>query len=128
MLISIAQTAGVTVAQVRVESLDGGNSGEARRLLKDLLMPGARVVFDLGRLDLVDASGLALLVWFIREAQARQAQVCFCNLSRPLRAYFEMLNLHNLIPVYETGEEALLALHQAESASGEPALVMSGRA
>lgn len=126
MLISTMPVAGVTVAHIHTESLDAGNSGEARHLLRRLLTSSTRVVLDLSRLQLVDAAGLAALLSFIRVAQSSQAQICFCNLSRPLRAYFEMLCLHNVVPVYESREEALFALTGQEMADQRPLLVTAG--
>ncbi len=83
---------GVTVASIGGE-IDLNNCEELRAALEPCMQPGAILVVDLAAVDLIDASGLKVLVW--ASLTTIDAGGAF-TLRRPTRAVRDLLEATHL--------------------------------
>jgi ABC-type transporter Mla MlaB component len=79
--------------------LAGGGPGPAR--------PGETLVVDLGAVAALDLTGLVALLRFLREARAAGAEVGLAALSGRARLAAQQMQLHRLVEIFNTAEEAL---------------------
>jgi anti-anti-sigma factor len=109
MLISTEAFRTATIVRLHSDVINSSNYVEVRKGLMSLLLPGSRILVDMESLVALDATGLGALLRWIRAAEHAGAQICFFNLSKQVRGFFELLSLHQTIPVRESREEAVAA-------------------
>ena len=99
----------VTVVVLPGEQLDAGNAKEFKRDIAALLEPSSKVVFDLGELRFVDSSGLGAILSCLRQLNAKGGDLKLCEMSKPVRALFELVRMHKIFDIYGTKDDALRA-------------------
>jgi anti-sigma B factor antagonist len=68
------------------------------------------VVFDLRELRFVDSSGLGAILSCLRQLNAKGGDLKLCEMTKPVRALFELVRMHKIFDIYVTKEQALRAL------------------
>jgi anti-sigma B factor antagonist len=71
-----------------------------------LLEPGAKLVIDMSNLEFVDSTGLGTLVACLRHAHGVRSEIKLCQLSKPVRALFELVRMHRVFEIFNTSDEA----------------------
>lgn len=99
----------VEVIDVLVKSLDADTAKEFRKDMETRLPEGAKVVFDLGPLEFVDSSGLGAMLSCLRQLNASGGDLKLCNMSKAVRAMFELVRMHRVIEIYNSRDEAIAA-------------------
>ena len=99
----------VEVIDVLVKSLDADTAKEFRRDMETRLTEGAKVVFDLTPVEFVDSSGLGAMLSCLRHLNASGGDLKLCNMSKAVRAMFELVRMHRVIEIYNTRDEAVAA-------------------
>jgi anti-sigma B factor antagonist len=93
MELSVHDNCGVTVVSVSGE-MDAGNSTQLGEELDHLLAEGSRkLVIDLGKVGLMNSSGLATLVHYYKLAQSNCGDISLAALQRPVRQVFQLTRL-----------------------------------
>ena len=92
------------------EQLDAGNAKEFKRDIAAVLEPCSKVVFDLRQLRFVDSSGLGAILSCLRQLNAKGGELKLCEMTKPVRALFELVRMHKIFDIYVTKGEALQAL------------------
>ena len=93
MELSVYDNYGVTVVSVSGE-MDAGNSTQLGEELDHLLAEGTRkVVIDLGKVGLMNSSGLATLVHYYKLARSNCGDISLAALQRPVRQVFQLTRL-----------------------------------
>jgi anti-sigma B factor antagonist len=75
-----------------------------------VLEPCSKVVFDLRQLRFVDSSGLGAILSCLRQLNAKGGDLKLCEMTKPVRALFELVRMHKIFDIYVTKEQALRAL------------------
>lgn len=101
------------IAALNRTAIGESNARETNADLAALLVPDSRLILDLQGLAALDASGLGLLLRWIRQARKANMHLCVCGASNQVRALFELISLHQTVPICETREEALLYFQTA---------------
>jgi anti-sigma B factor antagonist len=104
------QVADVTIVVLPGEQLDAGNAKEFKRDIAAVLEPCSKVVFDLRELRFVDSSGLGAILSCLRQLNAKGGDLKLCEMTKPVRALFELVRMHKIFDIYVTKEQALRAL------------------
>jgi anti-sigma B factor antagonist len=99
----------IDVIEVQVKSLDADTAKEFRRDMDALLPHGGRVVLDVGALEFVDSSGLGAMLSCLRQLNAAGGDLKLCNMSKTVRAMFELVRMHRVIEIHDTRDEAVAA-------------------
>jgi len=75
-----------------------------------VLEPCSKVVFDLRELRFVDSSGLGAILSCLRQLNAKGGDLKLCEMTKPVRALFELVRMHKIFDIYVTRGEALRAI------------------
>ncbi|MEH1101554.1 STAS domain-containing protein [Micromonospora sp. CPCC 205561] len=93
--------------------LDADTADELRAALRQAVDVGGHVVVDLGRVHLIDAGGLGLLVRAHRDARDRGAVLCLVAPSRFIRTVLHTMRLDGVFPIFGSIPEAVRRLATA---------------
>jgi anti-sigma B factor antagonist len=104
----------VTIVVLPGEQLDAGNAKEFKRDIAAVLEPCRKVVFDLRELRFVDSSGLGAILSCLRQLNGKGGELKLCEMTKPVRALFELVRMHKIFDIYVTKADALRALRQRE--------------
>jgi len=84
------------------------------------------LVIDLGAVTFVDSSFIGFVVRLAGEERRGRGELVIANPVGPVRSLLCMVGLPNLVPMYESAEEALRALREATAPLIPPAFSLSG--
>ncbi len=107
MNLNVEQIDGVNVVEFQTETLDADNSKEFANTVQEILDGTSKVVFDLKDLSFIDSSGLGTILSCLRKLQEHGGDLKLCNMSKPVRAMFELVRMHRVVEIYNTKEEAV---------------------
>lgn len=100
----------MTIIELPCEKIDASSKQEFQSDVRPVLAePGAKVVFDMQRVQFVDSAGIGAIVSCLRELSASGGDLKLCDLAKPVRSLFELVRLHRLLDILNTKEEALRA-------------------
>ena len=96
---------------VRVKGdIDFSRSPELRHDLIGALKKGLdRLVVDLGGVQYMDSSGVAVLVELLQTQRKRNQKLVLCNMQPKVKGIFEIARLHMVFTIVETVEAAMEA-------------------
>lgn len=97
----------VAVVTLPGEHLDVSNIKEFKRNIASALQENSRVVFDLRRLRFVDSSGLGAILACLRQLNNAGGDLKLCEVSKPVRALFELVRMHRIFEIFNTKEDAV---------------------
>ena len=95
------------VVSVEGQALDASNAKDFKASMAPLIVSGAKLVLDLGRLRFVDSSGLGAILSCLRQLNSMQGQLKLSGMAKPVRALFELVRMHRVFEIFNTSEEAL---------------------
>jgi anti-sigma B factor antagonist len=98
---------GVLVVELREDNLDAGNVREFRDALQSLVQDRTRVVLDLSGVQFIDSSGLGALLGTLRQLNGRKGDMRLCEMSRTVRALFELMRMHKVFAIHESRDDAV---------------------
>jgi anti-sigma B factor antagonist len=99
--------ADVLVIELREDNLDASNVREFRDAAQSLMQDRARVVLDMAGVKFVDSSGLGALISCLRQANGRKGDFRLCEMSRTVRALFELMRMHRVFNIHDTRADAV---------------------
>lgn len=97
----------VDLVELLVKSLDADTAQEFRENMEKKLEEGGKVVLDLGALKFVDSSGLGAILTCLRKLNANGGDLKLCNMSKEVRAMFELVRMHRIIDIYDSRGDAV---------------------
>jgi anti-sigma B factor antagonist len=106
-LIGRSEEPDVLVLELREDNLDASNVREFKDLVTSLIGNRTRVVLDMAGVKFVDSSGLGALIACLRQVNARQGDLVLCEMTRTVRALFELMRMHRVFKIRETRQDAL---------------------
>jgi anti-sigma B factor antagonist len=109
MELSVEVVGDVAVATLFVDELDASNTGEFKQQMASVLAEHQNLVIDLGRVRFIDSSGLGAMLSCLRQVSAKGGDLKLCEMSKPVRAAFELVRLHRVLDIYPSRAEAVRA-------------------
>lgn len=97
----------VLVIELREDNLDANNVREFRDAAQSLMQDHSRIVLDMAGVKFVDSSGLGALISCLRQTSARKGDLRLCEMSRTVRALFELMRMHRVFQIHATRDEAV---------------------
>jgi anti-anti-sigma factor len=107
MKLTVVQVDGVAVVEVPCEFLDAGNYSEFIAEIGVLLDGYSQLVLDFNRVHFIDSSGIGTLLFAQRKLASIGGTLGVCNIRENLRDDLQRLQLHRLLDVFDTREEAV---------------------
>ena len=87
------------------------DAADARAQLKDILSQGKGfLILDLIRTEILDSSGLAVLVSSLQAARKKGGDISLVGMGTNVRALFELTRLHTVFRTFDDEETALAAM------------------
>jgi anti-sigma B factor antagonist len=107
MKVEHVQKNGVMVIQPKEKRLDAGIAAGLKSKLAELVEQGhVNMVINLAEVDLVDSSGLGVLVSALKKVGSR-GEIKICNLKEGVRSLFELTRLDKVFSLYHSESEAV---------------------
>lgn len=103
--------ADVLVIELREDNLDASNVREFRDAVTALMQDRSRVVLDLSGVNFVDSSGLGALISSLRQANSRKGDFRLCELTRTVRALFELMRMHRVFTIHDSRADAVASFN-----------------
>ena len=109
---NIEHSDGITVAAFGANYLDASNAGDFKRQMAPVLASSgsSTVVLDISTLGFVDSTGLGSLLGCLRQIQKSGGDMKLCGMNKQVRTLFELVRMHRIFDIYNSKDEALLAL------------------
>lgn len=101
------EDADVLVIELREDNLDASNVREFRDAVQSLIQDRTRVVLDMAGVKFVDSSGLGALISCLRQVNGRRGDLRLCEMSRTVRALFELMRMHRVFNIHDTRADAV---------------------
>lgn len=91
------------------EQLDAKEAQDFKQKVIDLIstVNVDKVIFDIHKLTFIDSSGLGVFLSLMRFLNARGGELKIANMTKPIRAVFELVCMHKIFDIYNTTEEAM---------------------
>ncbi len=97
----------VLVIELRADNLDASNVREFRDAVQALMQQHTRVVLDMAGVKFVDSSGLGALISCLRQLNSRRGDFRLCEMSRTVRALFELMRMHRVFNIHDSRVDAV---------------------
>jgi anti-sigma B factor antagonist len=97
----------VLVLELREDNLDAGNVRDFKEAAQALMQQRTRVVLDLSGVKFIDSSGLGALISCLRRLHELRGDFRLCEMSRTVRALFELMRMHRVFGIHTTRAEAV---------------------
>jgi anti-anti-sigma factor len=72
----------------------------------------AALILDMAGVQLIDSTGLAVIIEYFRDAAGYNGAFCLAGLQEPVRATFELVRLDKALPIFSCSSEAKEAIEQ----------------
>lgn len=79
-------------------------------LKKLLALQGSSLILDLKNVSFIDSSGFGVFLSLMKTARNSQGVFKLCNLNEDVMELFKILQLHTIIEIYSTKEEAIQSI------------------
>jgi len=97
--------------------IDLSNSSELRTLLQQHVKAKCpALVLDFTEVTYIDSSGLATIIEYLKHARVFDGRIALAHVNERVRTIFELVRLHEFLPIHPTVAEAAAALRNEPSA------------
>lgn len=109
MDISYTTEEDVMIITLDGEQLDAKEAQDFKQKVIDLISSANmdKVIFDIHKLTFIDSSGLGAFLSLMRFLNARGGELKIANMTKPIRAVFELVCMHKIFDIYTDNEEAI---------------------
>ena len=111
MEMTVEHDGDVSVVVLKVPTLDAVNHCEFMAAIAPLLGGNSKVVLDISELKFVDSSGLGAILSAVRRINAAGGEMkLLCQAHKPVRMFFDLVRIYEVIDICNTRQEAVEAL------------------
>lgn len=86
------------------------------RLQQQIKAKCPALILDFSEVSYIDSSGLATIIEYLKHAHAFHGRVALAHVSERVRTIFELVRLHEFLPIHSTIAEAAAALRDEPGA------------
>ena len=98
----------VNVGRIMLEKVTGHEAPDLKTALLELIAgEGEQFLIDLGKIRVMDSTGLGALIFGVRQADQHEKDLRFCKPNEKIRFLIRIAHLGDAIDVYDTEQEAL---------------------
>ncbi len=117
MIFNVEQQAGVVIALLPGDTLDASNAKDFKAGVDNLIVPKAKLIFDMSQLKFVDSSGLGAILSCLRRLHDIGGELKLCAMTKPVRALFELVRMHRVFEIFNSRDEAIRSYAAEETAA-----------
>lgn len=115
MEMSVEKADDVAMVTPVAEYLDASNYQDFKNSIEPTLEAERKVLVVISKLRFVDSSGLGAILSCLRKLTAHGGDLkLLCEKSKPVRMFFELVRMNQIIDIVNTKEEALAAFHKGQ--------------
>jgi anti-sigma B factor antagonist len=101
---------GGVIIKIGSDTLDFNNVKDFKQEIHPLLGNQKLVLLDMQSLKFVDSSGLGALLSVLRTVNDGGGELKLYEMTKPVRALFELVRMHRIFAIYNTLDEALASI------------------
>lgn len=110
MEIAVERIDDIAILTPRAEYLDASNYQEFKRDIEWAIQQNNKVILDITHFRFVDSSGLGAILSCLRKIASNGGDLkLYCEKSKPVRMFFELVRMNRIIDIFNTREEAISA-------------------
>jgi anti-sigma B factor antagonist len=106
---TLEQVEGLTIVSLRMKYLDAQNAKTIKAELQSLLEPEMKVILDVSDVEILDSSGLGVVISCLRQLSSSGGDLKLAGVSKKLRTIFELVRFHHVLDLFSSREEAIRA-------------------
>ncbi len=106
-IISIEQIKNINIITFLKDELDADRAEQFSRDTESVVLPEAKIIFDMSNLKFVDSSGLGAILTLMRRLQAVKGALRLCCLTETAKDILELVRLNRVFDIHETRQDAL---------------------
>lgn len=107
------ETNGITIVRLSGKILGGQDSLTVNRLMIDLIDQGkTNVVVDLGGVELMNSSGLGIIIQSANHLKSKNGQLKLANIAEKIQSLLVITKLNTVFETYSTVDEAIKSFAQ----------------
>lgn len=99
----------VAVVLIHADHLDASRAEEFKADMTPIIEENQKVVLDMRELTFVDSAGLGAVLSCLRRLAAGGGDLKLCNLTKPVRASFEIARMHRVVEITDSDTDAVKA-------------------
>ena len=122
--VKVSNVADVTVVTVRGEFIGGDETDSLRNTLTEQAEGSTKLLVDLADATYLNSTALGVLIAAHTNFAKRNARMGLCNVSKNIQNLFVITKLVQVFNVYDSLDEGLAAMGEAEA--GSPAAAKEG--
>jgi anti-sigma B factor antagonist len=113
MELTIEKFGDVAVVLIHGEHLDASIADEFKSDMTPIIEETHKIVLDMKELRFVDSAGLGAVLSCLRRLGDAGGDLKLCNLTKPVRASFEIARMHRVVEIADTELAAVKAFEAA---------------
>jgi anti-sigma B factor antagonist len=118
MTTTTRQSGSITIVDVTGRIVLGEESASLRNLVNDLLSKGQnKILFNLGKVDYIDTSGLGFLTGTLIVARKRGGEVKLLKLTKKIHDVMQITKLYTVFDILDDEATAVRSFGQSAAAS-----------
>lgn len=99
------------IVDIPYAKIDASCCDEFKEEMAALLAePCTDIILDMHRVQFVDSAGIGAILSCVKQLETHGGVLKLCNVAKPVRALFELVQLHRLLDILETREDAIRAV------------------
>lgn len=75
--------------------------------LKEIFQKNPKMIIDLRGIKYIDSTGFGIFLSLLKIANTVNGKFKICNVSQEVYSLFRLLQLHNIMDIYQTTEECI---------------------
>jgi len=104
----------IVVVTLPGNTLEASNAQEFSDGVAPLIEDNKKVVFELSRLNFIDSTGCRAILMCYKNLKNKGGILHLCGATDRISALFRLMNLYELLGVYENSEDAVKAFGEIE--------------
>ena len=106
MIFDIQDINDVKVIKIINDALDASNIKDFKNDIAIYIESCKNIILDLSDIKFIDSSGLGSIISCLRQLHSNNGELKLSNLTKPVKALFELVRLHKIFEIYNSNVEA----------------------
>jgi anti-sigma B factor antagonist len=90
------------------ENLVANNIKTLKQVIDPFIKPNARIVLDMGRLRIVDSSGIGAILSYLKRVKSLNGALKLCTIDHQIMDFFKVMRLDHQFTIYESRQDAVM--------------------
>jgi len=100
---------GITVVIIQQATLEVITCQGFKQKMEDIIMDNSKLILDLSNIKFIDSAGIGVFLSCHRTITDKGGKIKLCNLTKHVYWLFEQMHMNQILDIYNTVDEAILA-------------------